>query len=95
MMTDLLGVNWASVDHALVCLPQDRVEGFLDVEIHERIAESKAYGEFHSLQRVISFGGLLQEIRSHGHRLAKSLRIRILLKNLNRKRYTKNRLTSQ
>ncbi len=94
-MTHLLCVDWAPVDHSLVCLAQDRVERLLDVEVHKRIAQSETYGQFHTLERVLSVGGLFKKVRAHRHRLTQPLGVRVLAENFYRKRDAENGLASE
>lgn len=41
-MRDLLGVDRASFDVALVSLTEDRVERFLHIEVNNTVAEAKS-----------------------------------------------------
>lgn len=91
----MLGVDRTPVDHALVGFAEDGVERFLDVEVHEGVAEGETDRPFHALERVGAESRLFQKIRPKRHRLTQPLRVRIRLEDLHGKRDAENGLATE
>lgn len=82
-MADLFSINRTSIYEALEGLPQDRIEGFLDIEVQDTVGKCKGYAVFEALDGCRLAGFSLNEVWSEWERLAETLKIGVAVKYLN------------
>lgn len=92
-MTDLFRINWTAIYEPLKGLPKDGVKGLIDIEVQHTIGKRKRYTVLEPFNGIHSL--FLDEVRSHRHRLAQSLYIRVTIKDLHRKRDVQDSLTRE